>query len=68
MDRACGERHGAKHTVSTALSRPEAPSTRQPRTEKQKQIGVTTVFVTHDQIEAMTMGDVIVVMNKGRIE
>ena len=34
----------------------------------QKTLGVTTVFVTHDQIEAMTMGDVIVVMNKGRVE
>jgi len=34
----------------------------------QRQLGVTTVFVTHDQIEAMTMGDLIVVMNKGRIE
>ncbi|MDE3175310.1 MAG: ABC transporter ATP-binding protein [Pseudomonadota bacterium] len=34
----------------------------------QKQLGVTTIFVTHDQVEAMTMGDMIVVMNKGRIE
>jgi iron(III) transport system ATP-binding protein len=28
----------------------------------------TTVYVTHDQIEAMTTADVIVVMNRGRIE
>jgi multiple sugar transport system ATP-binding protein len=28
----------------------------------------TTVYVTHDQIEAMTMADQIVVMNQGRIE
>ena len=34
----------------------------------QKQLGVTTVFVTHDQTEAMTMGDLVVVMNGGRIE
>jgi ABC-type sugar transport system ATPase subunit len=34
----------------------------------QKRLGVTTIFVTHDQVEAMTMGDVIVVMNGGRIE
>ena len=34
----------------------------------QKQLETTTVFVTHDQIEAMTMGDMIVVMNEGRIE
>jgi ABC-type sugar transport system ATPase subunit len=34
----------------------------------QKRLGTTTVFVTHDQVEAMTMGDRIVVMNGGRIE
>lgn len=28
-------------------------------------IGATTVYVTHDQIEAMSMGDKVVVMNKG---
>lgn len=33
-----------------------------------KSIGVTTVYVTHDQIEAMTMGDRIVVMNRGLIQ
>jgi ABC-type sugar transport system ATPase subunit len=32
------------------------------------ELGVTTVYVTHDQVEAMTMGDRIVVMNGGRIE
>ena len=34
----------------------------------QKDINVTTVFVTHDQTEALAMADRIVVMNKGRIE
>lgn len=33
-----------------------------------KEIGVTTIYVTHDQIEAMTMGDRIVVMNRGIIQ
>ncbi len=33
----------------------------------QRKIGVTTIYVTHDQLEAMTMGDRIAVMNKGRI-
>lgn len=33
-----------------------------------KRLGATTVYVTHDQIEAMTMADKIVVMNAGRIE
>ena len=34
----------------------------------QRQLGVTTILVTHDQIEATTMADRIVVMNRGRIE
>lgn len=34
----------------------------------QKKIGITTVYVTHDQTEAMTMSDRIAVMNNGRIE
>jgi iron(III) transport system ATP-binding protein len=34
----------------------------------QKQLGVTTVFVTHDQEEALVMADKIVVMNLGSIE
>jgi putative spermidine/putrescine transport system ATP-binding protein len=34
----------------------------------QKQLGVTTIFVTHDQEEAMTISDRIAVMNAGRIE
>lgn len=34
----------------------------------QKQIGITFVFVTHDQEEALTMSDTIVVMNKGVIQ
>ena len=34
----------------------------------QKRLGTTTVFVTHDQVEAMTMGDRIAVMSKGRLE
>ncbi len=32
------------------------------------QMGTTTVFVTHDQIEAMSMSDNIMVMNQGRVE
>ena len=34
----------------------------------QRSLGVTTVFVTHDQSEAMSMSDRIVVFEKGRIE
>ena len=33
-----------------------------------QRLGVTSIFVTHDQVEAMTLADRLVVMNKGRIE
>jgi multiple sugar transport system ATP-binding protein len=33
----------------------------------QKQLGVTTIYVTHDQVEAMAMGDRIVVLSEGRV-
>ena len=33
----------------------------------QRRIGVTTIYVTHDQVEAMGLGDRIAVMNEGRI-
>jgi sn-glycerol 3-phosphate transport system ATP-binding protein len=34
----------------------------------QRQMGVTSIFVTHDQTEAMTLGDRIVVINNGVVE
>ena len=34
----------------------------------QKQIGITTLFVTHDQVEALSMSDRVAVMNSGRLE
>ena len=37
-------------------------------TKLHKRLGTTFIYVTHDQIEAMTMGDRIVVMNKGLIQ
>jgi multiple sugar transport system ATP-binding protein len=33
-----------------------------------RQLGATIIYVTHDQVEAMTLGDKIVVLNEGRIE
>ncbi len=33
----------------------------------QRRTGITTIFVTHDQVEAMGMGDRIVVMNSGMV-
>ena len=41
---------------------------RQEIKELQRRVGVTTIMVTHDQEEALTMADRIVVMNRGRIE
>jgi putative spermidine/putrescine transport system ATP-binding protein len=34
----------------------------------QQQLRITTIMVTHDQREAMTMSDLVVVMNAGRVE
>jgi multiple sugar transport system ATP-binding protein len=34
----------------------------------QSDLGVTTIYVTHDQVEAMTMGDRVAVMRKGEIQ
>ena len=34
----------------------------------QRQLGTTTIYVTHDQVEAMTMGDRVAVMRNGRLQ
>lgn len=36
--------------------------------ELQKKIRLTTLFVTHDQVEALSIADRVVIMNRGRIE
>ena len=36
--------------------------------EIQQRLGITTVFVTHDQDEAFEMSDRVVLMNAGRVE
>jgi multiple sugar transport system ATP-binding protein len=35
--------------------------------ELQNKLGVTTVYVTHDQVEAMTMGDRVAILDRGRL-
>ncbi|MBI5585513.1 MAG: ABC transporter ATP-binding protein [Deltaproteobacteria bacterium] len=42
-------------------------SAREELRQFQKRVAVTTIYVTHDQVEAMGLGDRIVVMSKGRI-
>src|SRR5579862_3630497 len=34
----------------------------------QRRLGVTTVYVTHDQVEAMTMGDRVAVLDRGKLQ
>ncbi|WP_203568212.1 ABC transporter ATP-binding protein [Aestuariimicrobium ganziense] len=43
-------------------------STRTQIAALQRQLGVTTVYVTHDQVEAMTMGDRVAVMKDGVLQ
>jgi multiple sugar transport system ATP-binding protein len=53
------------------LSNLDAKLRVQMRTEIKKlhmKVGTTAIYVTHDQVEAMTLADRIVVLNKGRIE
>ncbi|MER2598851.1 MAG: ABC transporter ATP-binding protein [Caldilineales bacterium] len=53
------------------LSNLDAKLREQMRTEIreiQQRLGITSVYVTHDQIEAMSLSDRVVVMNKGRVE
>jgi multiple sugar transport system ATP-binding protein len=42
-------------------------SARQDIKQFQQRVGVTTIYVTHDQVEAMGMGDRIAVIDRGRI-
>ncbi len=42
-------------------------TTRNELIKQQDELGTTTVYVTHDQVEAMTMGDRICIMNGGEV-
>jgi iron(III) transport system ATP-binding protein len=53
------------------LSNLDAKLRRRMRTEirdLQRRLGITAVYVTHDQAEALAISDTVVVMNRGRIE
>jgi multiple sugar transport system ATP-binding protein len=64
-------RHPKVFLFDEPLSNLDAKLRVQMRTEIKKvhqQVTTTTVYVTHDQIEAMTLADRVVIMNQGRIE
>ncbi len=42
-------------------------TTRNELIRQQHDIGTTSIYVTHDQVEAMTMGDRVCIMNEGRV-
>ena len=42
-------------------------TTRNELIKQQHELGTTTIYVTHDQVEAMTMGDRICIMNRGEV-
>ncbi len=42
-------------------------TTRNELIKQQHEIGTTSIYVTHDQVEAMTMGDRICIMNQGKV-
>jgi multiple sugar transport system ATP-binding protein len=64
-------RHPAAFLMDEPLSNLDAKLRVQMRAEihrLQRELGVTTIYVTHDQIEAMTMGDRVAVMRKGELQ
>ena len=64
-------RHPAAFLMDEPLSNLDAKLRVQMRAEihrLQRELGVTTIYVTHDQVEAMTMGDRVAVMRKGELQ
>jgi multiple sugar transport system ATP-binding protein len=64
-------RHPRAFLMDEPLSNLDAKLRVQTRSEIariQADLGVTTVYVTHDQVEAMTMGDRVAVMRKGELQ
>jgi multiple sugar transport system ATP-binding protein len=64
-------RHPRAFLMDEPLSNLDAKLRVQTRAEiarLQDELGVTTIYVTHDQVEAMTMGDRVAVMRKGVLQ
>jgi multiple sugar transport system ATP-binding protein len=64
-------RHPQVFLMDEPLSNLDAKLRSQMRTEiarVQREVGATTIYVTHDQVEAMTMGDRVAVLRKGELQ
>lgn len=64
-------RHPDVFLMDEPLSNLDAKLRRLMRTEiqeLQRELGVTTIYVTHDQTEAMTMGETIVILDGGEVQ
>src|SRR5204862_5349811 len=64
-------RHPQAFLMDEPLSNLDAKRRVQMRSEIakiQRDLGVTTIYVTHDQVEAMTMGDRVAVLRKGILQ
>ena len=64
-------RHPSAFLLDEPLSNLDAKLRVQMRNELMRlhrRLGVTTIYVTHDQVEAMTMGERVVIMNGGRVQ
>jgi multiple sugar transport system ATP-binding protein len=64
-------RHPQAFLMDEPLSNLDAKLRVQTRAEiahLQSELGVTTIYVTHDQVEAMTMGDRVAVLRKGALQ
>lgn len=64
-------RHADAFLFDEPLSNLDAKLRGQMRTQiaqLQRQLGITSVYVTHDQTEAMTLGDRVAVLKKGRLQ
>ena len=66
--RSCASRRRSSWTSRSRTSTRSSASECGPRSRScTRQLGVTTVYVTHDQVEAMTLGQRVAVMRDGRI-
>ena len=67
--RSCAIRRCSCSTSRCRISTPSCASRCAPRSrELHQKVRTTTIYVTHDQVEAMTLADRVVVMNAGLIE